>query len=123
MKHLRLLILALAAVFAMTACSDTNTPINVTETFLAALHDGDYNTAFSCTTSDENLRESTVENYEMLKLCVTDYKITASEIDESGTSAIVKATTTMTSAFNTTAATSDEEYHLVKVDGKWKLDF
>lgn len=123
MKHIRHFILALAVVFAMSSCSDTNSPISVTETFLSALQDGDYNTAFSCTTSDETLRESTVENYEMIKLHVTDYKITASEIDESGERAIVKATTTMTSAFNTTAATSDEEYRLVKVDGKWKLDF
>lgn len=124
MKRFKVLLVSVAMLFLMAACNNnSNSPEGVATAFLEALGTGDYDKAYSCTTGSEEERQAVVANYEQMKLCVTDYKINGFSIEPEGNRATIDVTTTMTSIFNGQAATSDERYNAVMVDGVWKLDF
>ncbi len=123
MRHLQRLLLIVVAMLTLASCNHGDkTPEGVATTFLEALSRGDYDAAYSCTTGPESDRETVAGYYKQMQLVVTDYRVNSVDMDPDGQHAVVNVTTTMTSIFNAQAATSDEHYNAVLVDGRWRLD-
>jgi len=125
------LILAIGAMIALTACSDSsNTPTGVTKAYYEALIKNDFKAAmeFCCKkdgkllTDEEKqqlsgMMESKLNDEKTKAAMVAKYELGEETIAEDGNSATVKVKTT------TVEGTEKEvESNCLKVDGKWYIN-
>lgn len=121
MKKIIVLVVAVAAIFGMTACKSSS-PSDTVNAYYKALQVPDYEKALSYTDiTDQEEIQKQLEKFKGFNMKVVDFEILSENISEDGNSATVEVKQSVTSSFNETPQEDTKTLNLVKVDGKWKL--
>lgn len=118
MKRQTAIIIIAIVSFVLSACSK---PSHVVKDFYNALKEGDYEKAVTYTDIEKANYKNSIALMQLLHIQISDYEIVSVE-QTSDTTATVVAKVSWEGDVEDTSPI-DNEVKLVKINGKWKIDW
>lgn len=120
MKKIIIIAAVIFITFSLSSCSH-GSPKSVVDSYFNALQKGDYTTAMSYTTlNDEEIQEQ-AKKLEGLEFKVSEYEILDETINDDKNTATVQVKYKFTSLMGENEV-NDKEIKLIKKDKQWKIE-